>query len=215
MASRRSIRAGFDLDAEGSGAVHGGRERLGAAHAAEPGGHAQPAREAAAEVAPAHGGQRFVSALQDSLRADVDPAARGHLPVHRQSTILEIAEGLERRPRRYEQRIGDEHARGVVVRPEDADGFPRLHEQRLVVVEGAERRDDRVECGPAARGTARAAVHHQILRAFGDVGIEVVHEHPQGGFLRPALARASGAAGRADDAGLSLHGEPGTSGAKG
>ena len=51
-----------------------------------------------------------------------------------------------------------------------------------------ERAHDGVERGPAARRAARSAVHDQILRPLGDVGIEIVHQHPQRGFLRPAFA---------------------------
>src|SRR5262249_38690767 len=61
------------------GAVHGGGQRLGAAHAAQAGGDDQPACERAAEVATAAGGEGLVSALQDALSADVDPAAGRHL----------------------------------------------------------------------------------------------------------------------------------------
>ena len=58
--------------------------------------------------------------------------------------------------------------------------------------------DDRVERRPAARGAAGAAVDDQIVGALGDLGIEVVHQHPQGGFLRPSFAGERGAARRAD-----------------
>ena len=59
-------------------------------------------------------------------------------------------------------------------------------------------RDDRVERFPAARGLARAAVDDEIVGPLGDVGIEIVHQHPQRGFLRPAFAGEGGAARRAD-----------------
>ena len=69
-----------------------------------------------------------------------------------------------------------------------ATGLPDCTTQRLVVLERSERRDDRVEGRPAARGLAGSAVHDEILRALGDVRIQIVHQHPEGGFLRPALA---------------------------
>ena len=46
---------------------------------------------------------------------------------------------------------------------------------------------------------ARAAVDDQIVGPLGDLGIEIVHQHPQRGFLWPSLARQRRAAGRADD----------------
>ena len=50
-----------------------------------------------------------------------------------------------------------------------------------------------------------AAVDDQIVGPLGDVGIEVVHQHAQRGFLRPALAGERGAARRADGAGRRGH----------
>ena len=47
---------------------------------------------------------------------------------------------------------------------------------------------------------AGAAVDDQILGTLGDLGIEIVHQHPQRGFLRPALAGERRAARRANDA---------------
>ena len=78
------------------------------------------------------------------------------------------------------------------------DRLSRLHEQRLVVLERAQRRDDRVERLPAARGAAGAAVDDEIVGPFGDLGIEIVHQHPQRGFLRPSFAGERRAARRAD-----------------
>ena len=151
-------------------------------------------------------GQRFVGALQDALAADVDPAAGRHLAVHRQAAVLEVAERVPGGPGRHEQRVGDEHARRAGVRPEDADRLARLHEQRLVVLERAQRRDDRVERLPAARRLARAAVDDQIVGPLGDVGIEIVHQHPQRGFLRPSFAGQRRAARRADVTCVVMHG---------
>jgi hypothetical protein len=86
------------------------------------------------------------------------------------------------------------------VRAEDADGLARLHQQRLVVFEVAQRGDDRVERIPAARGLAGAAVDDEIVGTLGDVGIEIVHQHAQRRFLRPSLAGNGGASRRPDDA---------------
>ena len=47
---------------------------------------------------------------------------------------------------------------------------------------------------------AGAAVDDQVLGVLGDLGVEVVHQHPQGGFLLPALATDLGAAGGAHGA---------------
>ena len=49
-------------------------------------------------VGRARGDEGLVGALQDALRADVDPRAGGHLPVHREAELLEPAELVPGRP---------------------------------------------------------------------------------------------------------------------
>src|SRR5690242_17105828 len=83
--------------------------------------------------------------------------------------------------------VGNQHPRRVFVRAEDADRLARLHQQRLVIIQFAQTAHDGVKRLPVARGLARAAVDDQFLRLFGDFRIQVVHHHPQGGFLYPAL----------------------------
>ncbi len=81
----------------------------------------------------------------------------------------------------------------------DADGLAGLDEQGFVVFERAEGADDGVEAGPIAGGAAGAAIDDEVIGALGNIGIEVVVEHAQGGFLMPALAGDGGTAGCADD----------------
>ncbi len=179
---------GIHLDHERNPAVHRDGERLGAAHAAEPGGDDQPAREVAAEARAGQLGERLVRALQDALRADVDPAAGRHLPVHGEPAVLEVAKRVPRRPGRHEQRVGDEDPRRPGMRTEDGDGLAGLHDQGFVVLEPPKRGDDGVERGPAARGAAGSAVDDQLVGPFRHLRVEVVHQHPERGFLRPAFA---------------------------
>ena len=73
---------------------------------------------------------------------------------------------------------------------------PALNDQGLVATEVAEGRDDPVVVLPRARRLARAAVHDEVLGSLGDIRVEVVHQHAQGGFLHPALARPLRAVGR-------------------
>jgi hypothetical protein len=134
-------------------------------------------------------GERLERALHDALRADVDPRARGHLPVHHEAALLELAEVLPGRPLADQVRVRDQHPRRFLVRAEHTDCPPALHQQRLVVLQPAQLAHDRVIVLPAPRRLARAAVDHQILRALGHIRIEVVHQHPQRGLLLPAFAR--------------------------
>jgi len=178
---------------------------LGATHAAQAGGDHQASGQRAAEVAPGHFRQRFIGALHDPLAADVDPAPGGHLAVHRQAALLEIAKIFPGRPRRHQQRVGDQDARRAGVGLEHADRLARLYQERLVVLERPQRSHDRVERLPVPRRFARTAVDHEVVGPFRDVGIEIVHQHPHRGFLRPAFAGQRGAARRSDGAGGSGH----------
>src|SRR5574338_309107 len=142
-------------------------------------------------------GEGLVGALDDSLRGDVDPGAGGHLAVHRQPGALQLAELLPGGPVRHQVGVGDQHPWAVARRAQDADRLARLDQQRLVVGQAAELVDDGVEGLPAARRATGAAVHDQVVRILGDLGVEVVHEHPQRRLLLPAAAGQLGATGRA------------------
>ena len=170
------------FDREAARARHHRRERLRAAHAAEPGGQQPAAGEAAAIMLAPHFDEGLVRALNDALAADIDPAARGHLAVHHQALFIELVEMLPVGPFGNQVRIGEQHARRILVRAEDADGLARLDQQRLVAFEALQRFDDPVIAFPVARGAADAAIDDEFVRRLGDVGMEVVHQHPHRRF---------------------------------
>ena len=147
-----------------------------------------------------HLDEGLVGALNDALRADIDPRARGHLPVHHEPLAIELVEAIPGRPVRHEIRVGDEHAGRVRMGAEHADRLARLDEQSLIALETAQGRDDAVERRPVARRSPDAAIDDELARTFGDVGIEIVHEHPERRFGQPALGAKLGSAGAADDA---------------
>ena len=179
---------GVDIDAERDAAVHGDRQRLCPAHPAEAAGQRDRPLERPAEALMGTLRERLVRPLQDPLRPDVDPRARRHLPVHRETRGLELAERVPIRPLGNEHRVRDQHARRHRVRPEHPDGLARLHQERLLVAERLQRPHDRVVRLPRPRGPPGPAVDDQVLGALGHVGVEVVHEHPHRGFLRPRTA---------------------------
>ncbi len=139
---------GVHLDAEGHAVVHGHRQRLRAAHAAEAGGEHDAPAQGAPEVLARQLREGLVRALQDALAADVDPGAGGHLAVHREAGPLELAEGLPGRPAAHQVAVGDEHARCPFVGAEDGHRLARGHQERLVVSQGAQLPHDGVEGGP-------------------------------------------------------------------
>ena len=177
---------GVAIDADRDTVVHRDGERLCAAHAAEPCGQGDRAREGAVEVLLRDGRERLVGALQDALRADVDPRSGRHLAVHREPEVLEAAELLPVGPVADEVGVGDEHPRRPLVRAEDTDGAPALHEHGLVAFESAQRALKGVEGGPVTGGLSRAAVDDKLVRVLRNLRVEVVLEHPQRCLLGPA-----------------------------
>ncbi|EAR52350.1 hypothetical protein OG2516_07732 [Oceanicola granulosus HTCC2516] len=175
------------LDGEAAGAGHHRGERLGAAHAAEPGGEDPAPREVAAVMLAAGLDEGLVGALHDPLGADVDPAPRGHLAVHGEALAVELVEVLPGGPARHQVGIGDQHPGRVGVGAEDADGLAGLDQQGLVGLELAQGGADAVEILPGPRRPADAAVDDELVRVLGDVGVQVVHQHPERRLGEPAL----------------------------
>src|SRR3954447_20085165 len=86
--------------------------------------------------------------------------------------------------------------------PEHPDRFARLNEQCLVVLQLAQRADDRVKRLPVSRGASGPTVNNESVRILRHVGIEIVHEHAKRGFLVPAFATLLSAARRANHASI-------------
>ncbi len=186
------------LDRQRRRARQGRGQGLRAAHAAEPGRQDPAPRQRSAVVAPPGLDERFVGALHDALRADVDPGPGRHLAVHHQAFGIELVEMLPARPVRHEVRIGDQHARRVGMSAEHADRLAGLHEKGLVVVEPLQRRHDGIEARPIPRRPADPAIDHELFGVLGHLRIEIVHQHAHRRFGQPALGRQGGAAGTAD-----------------
>ena len=200
-----------DLDRDAHALVHRDRQRLGAAHPAEAGGQRDRPAQCPAEVLAGGLGEGLVGALQDALGADVDPRPRGHLAVHHQPGLLQLAEHLPGRPLPDQVGVGDQDPRRPLVGPQHPDRLAALDQERLVVGQDAELSDDGIERVPAPGRPPGPAVDDQVVGVFRHVRVEVVHEHPQGRFLGPAAAGQLGAAGRAHGAGTgSWHGRQAT-----
>src|SRR5262249_1461368 len=65
------------------------------------------------------------------------------------------------------------------MRAEDADRLSALDEQRLVLPKLEQRADERSQRFVISCSLAGPAVDHEVLRPLGDLGIEVVQQHPQ------------------------------------
>src|SRR5438067_11125917 len=188
------------LHADGDSAVQRHCERLCAAHPAKTGSDRDGSGQRSSESLASHRREGLVGALQDSLGADVDPRAGRHLAVHGQPERLEPAKLIPGGPFRDEHGVGDEHPGRPLMRVEYAHRLARLDQQRLVAAEFLQLADYRVERLPGARRAAGPAVYDKILGTLGHRGVEVVHEHPHGGLLRPPLAGHLRAPGRVNGA---------------
>ena len=199
------MRERVDVDAQGDAVVHRDRQRLGPAHPAEPGGQRDRAGQRAAEPPASDLGEALVRALEDPLGADVDPRPGRHLAVHRQPHRLQPAELGPVGPVGHQVGVGDQHPRRPLVGAEHTDRLARLDEHRLVVGQRPQRPQHGVERLPRPGGPAGAAVDDEVVGAFGDVGVEVVLEHPERRLLGPAPAAQLEAPGSADGAGAGGH----------
>jgi len=165
----------FDVQRTGTG--KGGRQRLRTAHAAQPRGEDPFALQRPSVVLAPSLDEGFVGALHDALAADVDPRASGHLAVHHQALAVELVEVLPGAPLGHQIGIGEQHARRIDVGAEHAHRLARLDQQRLVLLQFAQRAQDLLEAIPVARRLADAAVDHQRIGVLGHRRIEVVLDH--------------------------------------
>ena len=181
-----------------AGPGHHGGQRLRPAHAAQAPRQNPAPLQAAAIMLAAGFGEGLIGALHDALGADIDPGPGGHLAVHGQTLLIQLVEMVPGRPMRHQIGIGDQHAGRVLVGAEHAHRLARLHKQGFIVVQRLQRGDDAVEILPRPGGAADAAVDHQLMRVFGDIRVQVVHQHPHGRFSQPAFRGDLGAGGGED-----------------
>ena len=65
----------------------------------------------------------FERSLHDALRANVDPTAGGHLPVHHQTFAFKFMKVIPVGPRTHQIGIRDQDARRILVCAKDSDGL--------------------------------------------------------------------------------------------
>ena len=178
----RSGRVDFGGDAHHTGDVAG--LGLGAAHATEASSDKQLASSAAAVFTRCveHGDS---GAVDDALRADIHIGASGHL------AVLRHAEGVVTLPVvgfavvRDHHAVGDHHARGVLMRGEEAHRVTAVHSQGLVFVHvGKVLHYEAVLCPVLEDGTV-AAVDDELVGMLCHGRVEVVldHQHDGRGLL--------------------------------
>jgi len=176
-ADARRVHLGDDADAAGD--LH--RLGLGAAHAAESRRNEQMAAQVlvVADPQPEPGGVQdgVERAVHDPLRADVHPAAGGHLAVVGHAELHgPVPLGLVVEHAHHE-RVGDDHPRRLGARGEEAQRVSRLHHQRLLPGEHLQVALDEAVLHPILADLAGLAVGHQLVRVEGHIEVQVVVDH--------------------------------------
>src|SRR5262245_29211992 len=97
-----------------------------------------------------HRCERFKSALNNSLCADVDPTPSRHLTVHHQTSTFELMKVFPVGPGSNQVGIGDQHSRSVFMCSKHTDRFTGLDQQRLVVFKLLQLANNCVERLPVA-----------------------------------------------------------------
>jgi hypothetical protein len=178
-----------DVDDEADAPVEGDGERLRAAHPAAAAGEGERPGQGAGIPLVGDRGEGLVGALDDPLGADVDPRPGGHLAVHREAEVLEAAELRPGRPVADEVGVGDEHARRPLVGAHDADRACPTGRASSRRARASVRVRTIASKAPVAGRPPGAAVDDEVVGALGDLGVEVVHEHPQRRLGLPGPAR--------------------------
>ena len=114
-----------DIEAEKRAVVHRGRERLCPSIPPNPPVTTRrPVRSSVPKCWRPCLRKGFIGALEDALGANVDPRARGHLPVHHEALLLQFSKVIPRGPLAHEVRVRDQDARRILMRSHNPHGFP-------------------------------------------------------------------------------------------
>ena len=172
------------------------RQRLRPAHAPQTARQNPAPGQRAVVMLPPRLGKGLIGPLHDPLRADVNPRPRRHLPVHHQALLIELVEMLPGRPMRHQIGVRDQHPRRIQMGFHNGNRLAGLDDQRLISLQIPQARTNPVEILPGPRRPADAAINNQFMRVFGHIGVQVVHQHPQGRLGQPRLGGDLGARGR-------------------
>ena len=157
------------------------RLALRAGHAAEAGGNEETSPEVSvvrdAQLQPAGIEERVEGAVHDALRADIHPAARGHLAVVRDAEgggaveILLIVKCADHKP------VCDHDARRALRRMEQSQRMSGHDDQRLLVGQFLQILLDEPVLHPVLADLAGLAVGGQFVWIQRDVEVQVVVDH--------------------------------------
>ena len=173
----RSVYLGDD----GCGAGYFGGLGLSAAHASETGAYEEVAGEITvlrhSELHASGVEERVERAVNDALRTDVHPSAGGHLAVVGHSELHGFVPVVEVVEKTHHHGVGDDDARSVLARGEEAEGMTRFDHERLLVGHLLEIFLDEAVLEPVLAYLTGLAVGYEFVGIEGDVEAEVVVDH--------------------------------------
>ena len=161
----------------------GDLESLGlrARHPPETRGYKGLSREIAVlrdpEVEPSRIQESDIGAVDDALRADVHPAAGGHLTVVDAAQRGQAMEIFRRVEHTDHQAVGDDCARRLRARREETERMPGADHQGLGVIHDLQVAFDQEVLHPVLADLARLTVCDQFVGVEGYVEVEVVVDH--------------------------------------
>ncbi len=115
--------------------------------------------------------------MDNTLRTDIHPAARGHLAIgrnphlRRDFPVARIVVEADHQP------VGDNHPRIVRARPEQSQRMTGLHHQGLVFGHNLEVFFDEPQLHPVLADAAGLSIGHQFVGVEGDRKIEIIVNH--------------------------------------
>ena len=137
-----------------------------AAHAAQASGQNETPMQIIVEMAFGDARKDFVGSLDDALRADILPVARGEAAPADEIPLFQGVEIFRRRPLPDHVAIGHDDQRRLHMGAQHSDRFAGLDDEGLILVHRFEHAHDRIVRGPVARGTSQRGIDDEVRRIF-------------------------------------------------
>ena len=95
-------------------------------------------------------GKSLVSALNNSLRTDINPGSGCHLAIHGQTFFFQVPEHFPITPAGYQVGVGDQDTGRFIMGAKNPNRFAALDQQGFVVFQSFERLDNSFITVPVA-----------------------------------------------------------------
>ncbi len=90
-------------------------------------------------------------------------------------------------PMRHKVGVRNQNTRCILVGAKHANRLARLHQKSLVIFQFLQAGNDLVKILPGTCRPADTAINHKFMRVFGNVRMQVIHQHAHRCFGQPAF----------------------------